>query len=271
MPDFAAVVVHWRSAGADPVSGLLRNLEGSAALPGGGAAAQFLDLVEDDGGDVAGEVTGPAGELGVAHDEHIRRPAIAAAPRRPIVWVPLGGDVPAQPWQPSGELVQPLAGQMRWCHDQRGQGGRVAEHEAGAERLAEPDVVGEQQPPGGVHDVGGLLLVGAGRAGRVPPAVWCPVPGEDAADGLFGAAVFPGTLCQVGQCCRGGGEGEALGEPFEVAADFRGVAEGDHAGLPLAGAGEDALEPDRDVRHGADAPHPVSAGQLAVRLVLTGR
>jgi hypothetical protein len=45
-----------------------------------------------------------------------------------------------------------------------------------------------------VDQVGRLLLVGPGRAGRFAPSVRAVVPGQDARDGALGGAVLPGAF-----------------------------------------------------------------------------
>jgi hypothetical protein len=154
----------------------MRNSAASATIAApvyfcGAGVAQLLDLVEDHRARGAGEVVAPAGDLRVGDDQHVGVLAAHLARFLTGRTAQPRDDVAAQHREAQAELAQPLALQVRRADDDRGQRARVAEHEQAGERLAEPEVVDQQQPADAEDDVGGDELVVARLArGRVPPS-----------------------------------------------------------------------------------------------------
>jgi hypothetical protein len=243
-----------------------RDASGGLVLVGVGAA-QLLCLVEDDGLDAAREVVDPAAELVVADDQDIGVIALHLAALGGVVWLSGADDVRAQAGQRLGELALPVVRQVRGADDERRQKVRVAQREQAAHRLAQAELVGEQQPARGKREIGGHELVLARiarrrqRAGKVRA-----IARQQRCDEVLALDVLRRRRCQTLPVRLGHRHRPALQDPLEVARDLEGVLQGDPARAVLLCAGKQPLEAHQHVGRGEDLPHAALEAHVVGRV-----
>ncbi len=253
VPDLAAVVVDGGRREPELELGGAGD-DGGGLVLGAAAVAQLLHLVEHHALDLRAEHVGPALELVVVEQQHVGERAVDAH----VVGLGLAHHVGAQRGREQLDLVLPLSRQVGERDHERGQRARVGQRADRRHRLAEADVVGEQQALAAQQHLRREALVAARRV-REREGGRLVFAGEQVLDRLGARLVLRGAALEVFAVVDL--HRVAVEEPEEIARVLLGVAEahrrhGHRRRLP-----EHALEPQDHVRLRLDHEGVVVAPQ----------